>query len=672
MKRVLGVLINLCMVSFLAAPALTAADYELKLGNESGQLGTTISVPLTLSSIGDVQGFVAAFDWDPAKLQGVDLITSTDVSKADVIVPRVQDGSAVLGVVMDSDGQGGEIIPAGSNKLLATLKVKALGPSGETEEVVPLVFQDGKYATVDLGPLLDNVLVIGGLSISKLEELVLTNGSVTLLPPPPASFTIDSKIGQYGDTVKVPIVMGNNLDVQGFVTAIANDAGITLTKIERGEAATNADFSEEEIDPAGRWGTFGVVMELDGVPPYKLIPAGSNNVIAYYSYASASRACVTEAEVQANTTIYNLTFKDLFYGDPLKENVIVIEGRSKNPVLNHGTLTLKPCIIPGEEGVIKIRAGGCSLVTPGVDVPVQEGDVKDPTDPTKYVPRPADLTAEPCDTVQVGFWYQFPPDAILDDLDDMAGADQIHQIQGMSIAVCYDASKLSCLGTYTLAGTITEAIGAEFVNVHCQDADPSEPSRPGELVIGILTDALPPFEGQYLPPSSDWLKLLCVDFKVACDAPCNECIAITFCDGANGAGNVPIRNLASVWNHSWPMQTFSTEICVLAEPKFVRGDCNFNGIDHLPSTGKDAVDIADAAAVLSYLFQTGDWRFAPPCMDSCDANDDGRVDLADSVFILRYLFKFDRKPPEPFESSPGFDPTDDRLGCLGGNMSCDV
>jgi len=86
------------------------------------------------------------------------------------------------------------------------------------------------------------------------------------------------------------------------------------------------------------------------------------------------------------------------------------------------------------------------------------------------------------------------------------------------------------------------------------------------------------------------------------------------------------------------------------------------------------VDISDAAAVISWLFETGDYRFLPPCMDACDANDDGRVDLADSVYILRYLFKLpNTKPPIPFDL-PGTDDQsgartpNDRLDCVAGSV----
>ena len=55
---------------------------------------------------------------------------------------------------------------------------------------------------------------------------------------------------------------------------------------------------------------------------------------------------------------------------------------------------------------------------------------------------------------------------------------------------------------------------------------------------------------------------------------------------------------------------------------------------------------------MSYLFLTGSWKFAPPCLDACDSNDDGRVDLADAVYLLRYPFKLEREPREPVRLRP--------------------
>jgi len=94
--------------------------------------------------------------------------------------------------------------------------------------------------------------------------------------------------------------------------------------------------------------------------------------------------------------------------------------------------------------------------------------------------------------------------------------------------------------------------------------------------------------------------------------------------------------------------------------------------DEYPATRDfGMVDISDAQAVLSYLFLSGTWRFPAPCLDACDANDDGRIDLADSVYILRYLFKFAAQPKAPYPN-PGPDPVGpsgpDRLTCLAGSV----
>ena len=87
----------------------------------------------------------------------------------------------------------------------------------------------------------------------------------------------------------------------------------------------------------------------------------------------------------------------------------------------------------------------------------------------------------------------------------------------------------------------------------------------------------------------------------------------------------------------------------VAEATFTRGDANADG----------TVDIADAVAVLGYLFASG----APfACASSADANDDGRLDLSDAVRVLVHLFGDGAPLPEPFTACGG-DPTEDGLEC---------
>ncbi len=83
---------------------------------------------------------------------------------------------------------------------------------------------------------------------------------------------------------------------------------------------------------------------------------------------------------------------------------------------------------------------------------------------------------------------------------------------------------------------------------------------------------------------------------------------------------------------------------------FVRGDANGDG----------SVNIADAVAILSFLF-----AHLPTvaCGDHADANDDGAANIADPIYILQYLFARGAPPPRPFPA-PGLDATpNDKFTC---------
>ncbi|MBN1422888.1 MAG: hypothetical protein JXP34_29190 [Planctomycetes bacterium] len=86
------------------------------------------------------------------------------------------------------------------------------------------------------------------------------------------------------------------------------------------------------------------------------------------------------------------------------------------------------------------------------------------------------------------------------------------------------------------------------------------------------------------------------------------------------------------------------------EALFVRGRINAG----------DAIDIADAVALLDYLFAES---AAPACLDAGDVNDSGEADLGDAVYLLSYLFASGPAPRPPFPD-PGLDPTADDVVCL--------
>jgi hypothetical protein len=472
------------------------------------------------------------------------------------------------------------------------------------------------------------------------------------------------------------------------VLAIEHPAGLTLVDIVPGAATTGADFSQSEKFATG--GTFAAIMDF--VDPFGSpapIPAGTNEV-ALLKYSTP--AITSSEDCTKPTATFPLAFADNKFGDPLKENVLVIEGHSKNPDLVDGSVsfsvdrTKPPCTVPTVVN-LSYAVGSCELEKKSTD-----------SSDTPLNPKPIVITRGTTDRPThfgVGLWYRSPEDNNGDEWN------QTDHIQGLSMALRFDPKCILCDGTFSLAGTVTETVGAEFVNVLCENE--LNDGDPGELIVGILVDALPPFDGRDLPPTTDYLKLVCVDFhtNTGGDAShpggtCQECekSLLTFPhfpDGvdvtdASGKSTPIIRNIVSVRKqkvdasgapvydaHGNPVidqvslnpNLIDGEVTIQGEPTFIRGDCNFSDGPSATAHDQQSVDISDAAAVISFLFYTGTWQFIPPCLDACDANDDGRVDLADSVVILRYLFKFDNTPKPPFPE-PGVDPTSDRLTCDGG------
>jgi hypothetical protein len=201
--------------------------------------------------------------------------------------------------------------------------------------------------------------------------------------------------------------------------------------------------------------------------------------------------------------------------------------------------------------------------------------------------------------------------------------------------------------------------------VHLEVDNISGDGDPCEFTIGVLVDAVAPYDGRTLPSTSTFKKLFSLDFMVEDDADCGECLWIRYFDELNGNGDVYVYNLASV--NFFPVTPIlhNCEVCVTeGRVKFVRGDCNFS------FGGKRAVDISDAAAMVGHFFLQGDAAFDAPCDDACDANDDGDLNAGDIVYILNYLFvPGSPMPPPPFPG-PGPDPTEDDLDCAGGEIEC--
>jgi hypothetical protein len=643
-KTTLWVLVCLAAV-FLAGGQYVQAK-SLAIGSVDAT-GSTASVPITLSSDEDVQGYVlsVAVDTDKLMITDVPPAGATVDNNAELVVAEILTGGFTLGVVMDFEPPyDGQVIPANDpdSDLIATVEVESiLNLACEEEETVPIEFQDGLNT-----PPLSNLLVVDGSSIYETDGLGLVNGGVTVEGPCDKMRFVKT-VGDPGDdTVEVAVEVDTQKEVEGYVIVVEHPAAITLNGITT--AGTAAEGVGVEFEVAKTYnsgpnygGTIGVVFDFE--PPYdstQVLGTGNNQSLAIFTYEYDVGPC-TELEPDLSAT-FDLTFdEDGDFGSPPLSNVLVEGGFSKTPELinTEDTVTFS-----------------CEVEIPaGIDYYVG-GEYPEPADDSCAEPEEVILpcAAGAADGIaKVSFYY----------------TSDLEPIQGISMALTFDPRLQVVLDMADLEhladqdvgqgnvldehldGTITEGLNVEFVAFNANNLT-------AELIIGILVDSTPPVPLSHMYPPKDCPeKVLNMFFKLPADAECGEEFAITFTDGVTGAGDVEISNRAAVKNESVSVRTHDGKICVEGGAQFIRGDCNTDLM----------VDIADPAATMSYLFLG---VHDPQCLDACDTNDDGVVDLADVCATLRYLFKLGPDPLPPFPDL-GFDPTDDifglDLGCKAGD-----
>jgi len=160
----------------------------MKLDKDKDYVGQTLKIKLNLSTNGGVQGLVAAFGWDGTLGSGLDLLMGSDLIGPDLWVTRVEPDYMVLGMIIDTDSLGPDVIGPGHNLHIATALIKGLAPGVSSVE-----FAENSYAVVDGGPLLENIIVFDGLSIGQAEGLVLSDGSFTVeVVPAPGALMLGS------------------------------------------------------------------------------------------------------------------------------------------------------------------------------------------------------------------------------------------------------------------------------------------------------------------------------------------------------------------------------------------------------------------------------------------------------------------------------------------------
>lgn len=547
--------------------------------------------------------------------------------------------AALVGDVVFLDGnRNGQLDPGeyGVAGVIVTIELPpADGFSGYAETV--LTDGDGRYTfAIDGIPADAGVVGRVWIDLSKggargrepttanpRDTLPLAGGSQDFscvfglqTPDVQAKMCADDAVVLSKECVDVPVLLSISHPVEGFVTALRHDEGLDLESIGiAGTAAelNGADFTSFELVPGG--GTAGVIMDMREPYDGNAIPPGENLAAVVYRY------CTPEVPAGAEPRVFRLWLVDGELGSPAKENVVVVGGLSFTPELCEGSVTVLPAVVQGN---VCFYVGGATL---GPDL------------------LPPEIEGSAGETRKLSFYYS-------SEEDYQPGGAQLDQLQGVSMGLIFDCDLTVKEETFEVTpDTITSAVDADYVNFHA-DNDPNDGDG-CEMVLAILVEADPPFEGSTLPPTPRPLKLGTVDVEISAQAACGACSAIEFKDGVNGRAKVPVRNLYAAENASFVPCLVPTRVCVSGQPVFRRGDCNYD----------TRVNTTDAVQVLRYIFPAWSGEYTPPCRSACDADDSGRIQVSDAITILSWLFLMGPPPPDPGPLVPGPDPTPDELDC---------
>jgi hypothetical protein len=677
MKLIFYCLFLFCLffpgTTLLAQAGAGTVPQELRLGTVTAVTGGEASLPLHLTSNVDVQGLVAVFEWPEDRGEVLGITPGAALANAELVSLRADPGAnfAMIGVVVDVDGDGGEVIPAGADMDIATTEIRCTAEAGS----FAVRFVDSRHAFVDGGPVLQNELVVDGQSILASEGLVLTDGRIDCLTSPP-TLKISGGMNNPDDPDNpycgdVQVLLTNDTAVDGLTLAVCSDPDVLrLESIGPGKVTESADFFFEEIFENG--GTVGIILNLE--PPLDLtIEPGEDQHVATYRYC-----CIAPPEPGNPAVTTALEFCDLVIGNPAKENLVVIDSQSVTAetglVLENGEFLCQPrelelieiCdneVDDDKDGLVDCADPDCT--TDPVCRPVERMQVfACGARELGLDGEPQDLQGSPGSPTEVCFFLDNPlsPDGTGD------------AIQGFTMAMTFCCDLLVAGDAVDITGTILDDLQPDFLELKV-DNDPDDGDG-CELVFATLIETLPPFNGDTIPAFTGFQRMGCVSFTPRESAACGECCELAFVDGINGNGNVPVKNLVSIEGEAYAPLLRNCEFCIADTPRFFRGDCNFS-----QEPMGMAVDIADAASIIAFLRMSADWVFEPQCADACDCDDSGSIDIADALCVLQFVIA-NQLPPAPGPgieegddgidfTEPGVDPTADKLDCAGGGGCAD-
>jgi len=616
--RIFWILVAVMGLSLGSPQANGQNSIGISGGGQAVQGLGSASFGIEMDNDAPVEGYVVAVSYDNSAVAITALSIGgsvTEAAGAELVVPEILTNGFTLGVVLDAVAPfDGQAIAAGSGQDIGNFTAQSVVvlSQGDADVVTGFDFVDGTFNS----PALTNLLVQGGQSVDASNGLTLSGdtSAMSIGAPPPATLSVEDATADSSGEGTARILLENSGETQGFVLSITHAAAaLTLDSIDLDGTVTDSVGAEfTAINTYSGGGTCGVVLDFSAPFDGQTIPAGVGSHIANYNYSDTVEVYFEGDPIPADQ-ITNLIFTDGAFGAPPLNNVVVTGGLSISPDVVDGTFSTPPVAIPSEDTVL------------WMETDFDGGDA--------YVGEVGNLC----------FYY----------------ADADDNIQGLTMTACYDCD-LTVGTDWDWQGSIVEQVGVEYLAVQVDD-DPDDGDG-CEIVVAILMDALPPFEGQSLPQTTDLnegrLLIGCLPVTVDDTAECDQEQEINWCNGINGTGSVVLYNnvvidFESIQNY----ERNDTSVMVVPEDIFQRGDCN----------GDDKVDLADSAAILANQFN----GFPINCADACDANDDGVLNMADSVSLLNYLFKFGTEPPAPGPIDDGPDPTEDGLPqCDSDDTSC--
>lgn len=226
-------------------------------------------------------------------------------------------------------------------------------------------------------------------------------------------------------------------------------------------------------------------------------------------------------------------------------------------------------------------------------------------------------------------------------------ADHEFDLDGFTMALRFDPTVL----TVDSIGTADTDAGLVGVELELPRID----NENGEIIVAVIFDFLPPFEGVFLPAGTNHSILAGSARLTSIPAPAST----TTLSPTNDLGSPPTDTIFVIDGQSLNPNLEEATVTVagsvgaspaappVASAPFLRGDADGDGL----------IGLSDGTLIQSYL---GGTAAAPTCLDAADANDDGQITAADAVLIYDFLFASGPPPASPYPAT-AVDTTPDEL-----------